>query len=109
MNAVLFADTLDKTLVPFIERVYPEGHKFMQDNDTKHTCTSNMAKEWMEKSINWWKTPAESPDLNPIDNLWHELKKYTRREVKPKVKEELIDGIYSNFGRQSTKQSVRST
>jgi hypothetical protein len=69
----------------------------MQGNDPKHT--SNMAKEWMEgKSINWWKTPAESPDLNPIENLSHELKEYIRREVKPKVKEELIDGIQQFWG-----------
>ena len=107
MNAVLFVDILDKTLVPFIERVYPEGHKFMQDNDPKHT--SVMAREWMEeKSMNWWKTSAESPDLNPIENLWHELKEYIRREVKPKVKEEQIDGI-QQFGKRSTKRSVRST
>ena len=34
-----------------------------------------------------------SPDLNPIENLWHELKEYIRREIKPKRKEELVDGI----------------
>ena len=66
----------------------------MQDNDPKHTCTSKYAGEFMtDNGINWWKTPAESPDMNPIENLWHELKEYIRREVKPKTKEELVDGI----------------
>ena len=64
----------------------------MADNDPKHT--SRYAQQYLEeKRINWWRTPAESPDLNPIENMWHELKEYIRREVKPKTKEELIDGI----------------
>jgi transposase len=38
-------------------------------------------------------TSPESPDFNPIENLWHELKEYIRREVKPKTKAELIEGF----------------
>ena len=65
---------------------------FLQDNDPKHT--SNYAKEFITSSgINWWKTPAESPDMNPIENLWHEMKEYLRREIKPMTKDALIDGI----------------
>lgn len=75
-----------------IDAVYPDGDKFMQDNDPKHS--SRMMKQWLEdKPVNWWKTPAESPDFNPIENLWHELKEYIRQEIKPKTKEDLIDGI----------------
>ena len=92
MNAPLFVDILDTTLLPFIAEKYPMGHRFMQDNDPKHT--SLLAKSFYDrKNINWWKTPPESPDLNPVENLWHELKEFIRREVKPRTKQELIDGI----------------
>ena len=51
-----------------------------------------------EEGINWWKTPAESPDINPIENLWHESKEYLRREIKPNTKEQLISGIETFWG-----------
>ena len=37
MDAKLYTDILDQFLVPFVQGVYPHGHKFMQDNDPKHT------------------------------------------------------------------------
>lgn len=92
MKKELYVEILKTTLLPFLKDVYPQGHKLMQDNDPKHA--SIYAKTWMtENNVNWWKTPPESPDLNPIENLWHELKEFIRREVKPKKKEELVEGI----------------
>jgi len=31
--------------------------------------------------------------MNPIENLWHKLKEYIRQEVKPRNKQELVNGI----------------
>ena len=47
----------------------------------------------MANNVNWWRTPAESPDCNPIKNLWHELKEYNQRVINPKNKDELVEGI----------------
>lgn len=72
--------------------MYPEGHRFQQDNDPKHT--SNLAKLFMEThGINHWPTPPESPDMNPIEMVWNELKVHLNKRVKPSNKQELITGI----------------
>lgn len=53
-----------------------------------------MAQEFYSTTrINWWKTSPESPDMNPIENLWHELKKFLCNEIKPTTKNHLVDGI----------------
>ena len=92
MKKGLYVEIFEATLAPFLNDVYSEGYRLMQDNDPKHV--SNYAKTWMaENIINWWKTPPKSPDLNPIGNLWHGLKEFVCWEVKPRTKEELVEGI----------------
>ena len=93
MESTFFVNSiLRKVAKPFIDKRFSDGHRFLQDNDPKHvSCYSQAAYDELE--INWFKTPAESPDLNPIENFWHKLKHHLRCYVKPKTKEELINGI----------------
>ena len=90
MDAALFCEILQRILLPFLAVKYPplSTHHFIQDNDPKYV--SRMAQEFYSSTgINWWKTPLESPDMNPIENLWHEMKKFLRREIKPTTKDQL--------------------
>ncbi len=59
------------------------------------TCSAHtpVLDQRLSTGVNWWATPPESPNCNPIENLWHELKEYMRREVKPTTKQELGEGI----------------
>ena len=46
-----------------------------------------------DSEINSWPTPAESTDLNAIEMLWHKVKSFLRRIIKPKVKDNFVNGI----------------
>ena len=86
------SEILSNGLLPFIHDTFPNAHRFKQVNDPKQT--SCLAPAFMkENRINWWKTPPESPDLNPIELIWHELKHFLRTMFKPRTEEELADGI----------------
>lgn len=95
MDAEFYVRILQQCLLPFLQRNFAgKEHRFMQDNDPKHV--SRRARAFFDENhINWWRTPPESPDLNPIENLWHELKEHLRAKVKPRNQNELVAGIKS--------------
>ena len=67
---------------------------YFKDNDSKHKSKST--RQWMDENgvtPHVMITPASSPDINPIENVWSTMKDFLQRTVKPKTKDQLIDGI----------------
>ena len=60
MNALLFVQILEQSFLSFLKEKLPRDHRYMQDNDPKHT--SRCAREvFSSNNINWWKAPLNPP------------------------------------------------
>lgn len=82
---------------------------FQQDNDPKHT--SKVAKNYFKKAkVKLLEWPPQSPDLNPIENLWSildEKVKLDNRKNKNELFQQLTDA-WINIPAETTQKLVES-
>jgi len=79
--------------------------RFQQDNAPCHRTkkVKNYIKRWLTPNIH--PHPAQSPDLNPIELIWAQMKTLVENK-KPTNKRELLNAILSSWDK-ITRESIR--
>lgn len=100
MDGPYYVNILQKHLIPIATTQFRRHWRFQQDNDPKHT--SRTAKQFLDKhvpeTINW---PSNSPDVNPMENLWAILKRRVEKR-RPRNLEELEKFFHEEWQREDS-------
>lgn len=81
MNSEKYIEVLDNNLWPVIVKHFPnEGCLFQDDNAPCHA--SHATKAWKERNqLSCLPWPAQSPDINIIENIWLLIKNHVKRNI----------------------------
>lgn len=80
MNSEKYESVLTTHLLPTIHECFPNNDGiFQQDLATCHT-SKRMKRFFQEEKITTLDWPGNSPDLNPIENLWAIIKRRTMKK-----------------------------
>ncbi|KAL0149433.1 hypothetical protein M9458_055221 [Cirrhinus mrigala] len=106
VNAASYQEILEHFMLPSAEKLYGD-EDFIFQHDLAPAQSAKTTGKWFTDHgitvLNW---PANSPDLNPIENLWDILKRKLR-DARPNTLDELKAAIEASWASITPQQCHR--
>ena len=100
--------TLRKYAIPAMRKSFPNNDGwFQEDNAQPHKSKVAMSFQ-AENNFHTLSWPAQSPDLNPIENLWAEIKKNIRTYKKPPSNLTILDRYVKKAWKEIPKHTIEN-
>lgn len=109
VNAQKYIDILQNQLLPSIETIKSDYDEVIFQQDGAPCHTAKKVKTWLSANeiplLDW---TSSSPDLSPIETLWHEMKKRLRMCPARTVAElrQRLQSIWDNFTAEDCEKLV---
>uniref|UniRef100_A0A9J8DLJ4 Tc1-like transposase DDE domain-containing protein n=1 Tax=Cyprinus carpio carpio TaxID=630221 RepID=A0A9J8DLJ4_CYPCA len=106
VNAASYQEILEHFMLPSAEKLYGD-EDFVFQHDLAPAYSAKTTGKWFTDHgitvLNW---PANSPDLNPIENLW-DIVKRKLRDARPNTLDELKAAIEASWASITPQQCHR--
>ena len=76
----------------------PQGQLFLQDGDPRQTSKA-ARRAWESLGCEMFSIPARSPDLNPIENIFHLIRNKLKEDA---IEKEIVRENYDEFSKRIT-------
>lgn len=97
---------IDQYLGPFMATFNGGNCRVLQDNAPTH-CTDLIYEALNDNNSDWTKLPPYSPDINIIELVWAELKRFLRKKLL-KNNQEIANRVKLFFDTELTVEKCRN-
>jgi len=81
INALKYIDILEDNLWSVVARHFPQNNSIFQDDNAPIHRAQKVMEYRVKNEIKMLSWPAQSPDLNIIENVWQRLKRELQNDA----------------------------